>query len=911
LTAIRSFLVVLVVCLASSALAALPPCVAASKPSGLPLPSAYATNQDPQAYQKLLYAYLDGAAYKTQGWCGDKAVRDTGPWIDNAYQGTHPAVRIYYSPEVMQWLVGGRKGELPDGAMIIKEQYSPPSARYAGMNETQLDAAFAVFKDWTIMIRDRKGAADGWYWAELWSGMTFDSYAAPFAIFNGGFGLYCTRCHASAEGELTFASTTNIAGFPGTPLTFRDDGSWRCANDPLCPGYQPPQFKAPVPLSDESPARVVAAPNHPAVDPDPVVETAPTNSLTGIGRFFTVTLAKPNEPIAAIPGENYDHVPAHKGQHFLTSDQCMGCHGGLKYGNVMVATDQQLNVSPYAEWRWSPMGLAGRDPIFYAQLESEIQYLDSRKDPDKPAIVNLCFSCHGVMGERQLHIDSGGKELFSRDIINVTTLSDRLFKYGALARDGVSCASCHHIASTEKESFSQFIQKNITGQFTLGPADQLFGPFKDDDIVQFPMEEALAMTPKHHPYIQSSRMCGSCHTIKLPVLDETPVGHSFEQLTYLEWVNSSFENEFNRDNPDAQSCQACHMRNTFDGIPVKTKIAAIEDESYPMADFRAPDSKINVRYREQGYARHQLQGLNVFLLEMFSQFSNVLGVRTCDYMLSGCNNANPFSSLPVATSNMVKQARNDTATVFLAEPRLRDGKLVADVTVTNLVGHRFPSGVSFRRAFIEFTVTDRKSGKLLFGSGRTNDGGWIINDEGKVLPSEWNGMKGPKGQFFQPHFYAPSQPITSSDQVQIYEELLKDAEGQFTTSFIRQAEHFKDNRLLPRGWTKEGPNPKEFNGRALEATYPHNVGTDPNFANGNGRSVVRYEVALPQGTRIEDVQVAAKLYYQAIPPYYLNQRFEQVPNGVATKRLYQLVTRLQPQNTAFPNWKLYIAGANN
>ena len=39
-----------------------------------------------------------------------------------------------------------------------------------------------------------------------------------------------------------------------------------------------------------------------------------------------------------------------------------------------------VNVSPYTEWRWSPMGLAGRDPIFFAQLESELAYLDEVRD---------------------------------------------------------------------------------------------------------------------------------------------------------------------------------------------------------------------------------------------------------------------------------------------------------------------------------------------------------------------------------------------------------------------------------------------------------------------------------------------------------------------------------------------------
>jgi hypothetical protein len=31
-------------------------------------------------------------------------------------------VRIFYSPGVMRWLLDGRRGTIPDGAMIIKEQ---------------------------------------------------------------------------------------------------------------------------------------------------------------------------------------------------------------------------------------------------------------------------------------------------------------------------------------------------------------------------------------------------------------------------------------------------------------------------------------------------------------------------------------------------------------------------------------------------------------------------------------------------------------------------------------------------------------------------------------------------------------------------------------------------------------------
>src|SRR5262249_25591453 len=108
------------------------------------------------------------------------------------------------------------------------------AGQYSGWTPAQLRTYFFNNYDWTVMIRDRQGAADGWYWAEDYKGMPPDSYAAPFNVFNSGFGLYCLRCHGSAGGALTFSSTTNMLGMPGQPLTFRDDLSWFW-NGPLVP----------------------------------------------------------------------------------------------------------------------------------------------------------------------------------------------------------------------------------------------------------------------------------------------------------------------------------------------------------------------------------------------------------------------------------------------------------------------------------------------------------------------------------------------------------------------------------------------------------------------------------------------------------------------------------------------------
>ncbi len=169
--------------------------------SGLPLPSGIPPEKLAD-YEKQVLAFLQSGTYVTLGWCSDKGVRDTGPWINDTYYGTHKAARIYYSPAVVRWLTGGRTGVMPDGAMIIKEQFTPPAIRYT-------ESAIPAVGDWTVMIKDAKGSRDGWFWGELWtqpSLMPFDDHAYAFNYPAAGFGLYCTRCHGSAEKESTFKS---------------------------------------------------------------------------------------------------------------------------------------------------------------------------------------------------------------------------------------------------------------------------------------------------------------------------------------------------------------------------------------------------------------------------------------------------------------------------------------------------------------------------------------------------------------------------------------------------------------------------------------------------------------------------------------------------------------------------------
>jgi hypothetical protein len=63
-----------------------------------------------------------------------------------------------------------------------------------------------------------------------------------------------------------------------------------------------------------------------------------------------------------------------------------------------------------------------------------------------------------------------------------------------------------------------------------------------------------------------------------------------------------------------------------------------------------------------------------------------------------------------------EQARERTAELRIEDVSLSPHDLDVKVRVTNLAGHKLPSGVGFRRAFLELAVLD-VSGEVLWCSG--------------------------------------------------------------------------------------------------------------------------------------------------------------------------------------------------
>ncbi len=1007
---------------------------------GTPVPDSLCVPAAPnfylQDYETKLYTFILNRDYAQMGWCEDAKVRDTGPWIKGVSYGIHPAVKIYYSPRMMYWLTGKkrywsgakknknpRSGEVPPGAMIIKEMFAPPAEIY-----TQLDSLFSNSEDpdcnneaaydsllntlvsgWAIMVKASDDSKDDWFWGSVSPQLKDESISAAVRrqlddyshVLYSGFGVVCLRCHASAEKEYTFSDENNISG-KGI-LEFRDDNSWRNQGHMLGTEKDPAKWDGPLVkilendcINDSLVRQLFLLPQEllpwtdqnipdwkdymeahmPPVDPSK--DEVQSDRLASVNPDFVATYPEINpaksKKFRSFPDQWADHViPGPDGpEQYITSDNCYGCHGGLGGDPYDIAMfiktgpnyGDGFNVSEYGEWRWSPMGLAGRDPIFYAQLESEMVLLEQDAKTggllhgsltdNKQQVTNTCLSCHGSMGQRQLMLDAKNKKYKNQKLdpnFNVeymylyealsaddTIINNELYKYhkyGALAREGISCTTCHHIdppdpsevanwktgkdwLTAESDTTEAYLLfNNTTGQYNYGPANVINGPF--EKVKTYPMKNQMGITPKYNEFITQSEMCGSCHSINLPNIglkvDKFPIlnaaeknktlksyNHTIEQATYLEWKNSAYSIE----GSGYKSCQGCHMPGGFkslDGnidIPqLTTKIASIQDNTYPdVAGLAGPDS-VNITLRPD-YKRHEHVGLNVFLLEMFDQFPDILGVTKDDYMTSAT------TGNALAIENMIKQAREETVKMEIEVSNTSDDSIDVVLSINNLTGHRFPSGVAFRRAFIELLVQD--GSEIIWGSGRTNSVGVIVDENGQPLKTEFL----PNSSSYQPHY----QLIRDQRSVQIYEELNMDVDSQFTTSFIHRVHPIKDNRILPRGhrhssvYDGDGDVIYQF----MQATDPEgeSIEGDTCYVKKeenkerlfDGKDIISYRIPFPKGGLSNNLIVKATMYSQAIPPYWLHQRFTLAPDGEATKRLYYLTSNLNLENTAMKDWKL-------
>jgi len=356
------------------------------------------------------------------------------------------------------------------------------------------------------------------------------------------------------------------------------------------------------------------------------------------------------------------------------------------------------------------------------------------------------------------------------------------------------------------------------------------------------------------------------------------------------------------------------MRTEFDGKPLKTTIANIEaSNDFPPTTHRLPDDEIRLTERDH-FARHTLLGLNVFLNEMFQQFPVLLGLRQIDYM-----NGAPKPALTHARDMFIEIAEQATARLQVDALRIEGNQVTGQVTVRNQAGHYLPSGVGFRRVIMEYRLVDDQ-GRTLWCSGCTNelgvvvDGATLNSQNPQPLASELP-LKNPTA--YQPHY----QSINAQNQAQIYQELIKDSAGEFTTSFLRRVTHVKDNRLRPRGY-----DPAFYTSR-FDSKYIHELATtygeaandayytDPSLT---GADKITYVATLDDAAIKQVTGVEVRLYNQSIPPFYLQQRFRDANRGPKQRneiqRLWYLTSHLNVDTQVagksyIQQWKLGLACA--
>jgi hypothetical protein len=102
--------------------------------------------------------------------------------------------------------------------------------------------------------------------------------------------------------------------------------------------------------------------------------------------------------------------------------------------------------------------------------------------------------------------------------------------------------------------------------------------------------------------------------------------------------------------------------------------------------------------------------------------------------------------------------------------------------------------------------------------------------------------------------------LTSPEQVQIWEAIMADGEGEPTYRLLRGATYLKDNRLLPAGWDPQ---------QATAAIAPAGVDGDPDF--GPAGDTVAVMVAAPAAAGPYTVE--ARVYYQTLSPRFLAELF--------------------------------------
>jgi hypothetical protein len=305
------------------------------------------------------------------------------------------------------------------------------------------------------------------------------------------------------------------------------------------------------------------------------------------------------------------------------------------------------------------------------------------------------------------------------------------------------------------------------------------------------MRSATRFQPWTASHIQSSELCGSCHTLFTETLGPggRVLGEFPEQTPFLEWRHSAYRNE--------RSCQSCHMPAVGDSAAITSVLGR----------------------PHQGVSRHVFRGGNFFVLRMLNRYRTELDVSALP------------QELEAEAERTIEHLQTAAARVAIERMEVRGSQLLADVVVENQAGHKLPTAYPSRRAWLHVQVRDA-AGRVLFESGAFRPDGSI---EGNVNDRD--------AHAYEPHYEVIDRP----DQVQIYEAIMHDATGNVTTGLLSAHRYAKDNRLLPSGFDKETA--------SSDIAVQGNARVDQDFVAGRDRVRYRIDLGSVGGPLTIEVQL--------------------------------------------------------
>lgn len=363
----------------------------------------------------------------------------------------------------------------------------------------------------------------------------------------------------------------------------------------------------------------------------------------------------------------------------------------------------------------------------------------------------------------------------------------------------------------------------FSGQLFYDTNRVAYGPYISP--LASPMIESAGYTPVYSEHINDAGVCAGCHTLLTETVDmsgDLTGGYFVEQATYHEWLNSIYN--------DDVSCQSCHMPR-IDG-PVQ--LAAGYD-----TEPRSP------------YGLHYFVGGNTYMVELMRDHKEDLSIDAT---------VAQFDSVLARTTRLLQQETLEMD--FQLINRTSDTAFF-EIGLQNLAGHKFPSGYPSRLAFVEVILTNEQ-GDTLFASGLLDDDQRIINRDAT----------------FEPHY----DIIREEAQVQIYEMVMADVEGNVTTILERAQTQAKDNRIPPIGFTTAHItyDTAQIVGAAF---YDTNFNRNPK-AEGTGADKLRYHIPLYGFGGA--FTATASVYYQSLPPRWMDEMFaENSPEIDYFRDIYQ------------------------